>query len=60
MTEIRTKLDVAAKLANADTEFHDEIQLDETEAEDVSQQVAEYFGLDASHEGEVATASYTH
>lgn len=59
MTDIRTKLDVAAKLANADVSTQGEIQLDETDAEDVSQQVTEYFGLEAPHDGEVATASYT-
>jgi hypothetical protein len=65
MTDIRTRLDVAAKLASADETFPDEIQLDETQAEDVSQQVAEYFGLEPTHEAheaetEVATASYAH
>ncbi len=43
MADIRAKLDVAAKLANADTSFHDEIQLDEPAPEDISAQVAEYF-----------------
>jgi predicted nucleic acid-binding Zn-ribbon protein len=65
MTDIRTRLDVAAKLANADTNFHDEIPLDEAESEDVSKQVAEYFGLEHAQDGsggdvEVATASYSH
>lgn len=57
MTDIRTRLDVAAKLANADTNFQKEIPLDETNAEDVTEQVAEYFGLENS-ETKVATASY--
>ncbi|MEM9351438.1 MAG: hypothetical protein AAGA92_00330 [Planctomycetota bacterium] len=48
MSDIRTRLDVASKLANADTEFHDEIQLDETAPEDISDQVAEYFGIGIS------------
>jgi hypothetical protein len=65
MTDIRTRLDVAAKLASADETFPDEIQLDETQAEDVSQQVAAYFGLESADdahevETEVATASYSH
>ncbi|HYO25946.1 MAG TPA: hypothetical protein VEQ85_13470 [Lacipirellulaceae bacterium] len=60
MTDIRTRLDVAAKLANADTNFQDEIQLDEANAEDVSTQVTEYFGLESADEAEVATASYAH
>jgi len=58
MTDIRTRLDVAAKLANADTNFQKEIPLDETEAEDVTEQVAEYFGLD-DREAKIAKASYS-
>ncbi len=66
MADIRTRLEVDAKLANADTNFTDEIPLHESETDDVTQQVAEYFGLnvDADHDGrhdaEVATASYAH
>jgi chromosome segregation ATPase len=66
MADIRTRLDVDAKLANADTNFTDEIPLEETESEDVTQQVAEYFGLDVDadqdgqHDAEVATASFAH
>jgi len=52
MVDIRAKLDVAAKLANADTTFHDEIPLDGPAPEDISNQVAEYFGL-----GEVESTS---
>lgn len=66
MVDIRTKLDVAAKLANADTNFQKEIPLDETEAEDVTTQVAEYFGLEsesdeleAHGEAKIATASFS-
>ncbi len=58
MTDIRSRLDVAAKLASADTSFQDEIPLDETEAEDVTSQVAEYFDLEGSHDAEVKTASF--
>lgn len=65
MVDIRTKLDVAAKLANADTEFQKEIPLDETDAEDVTTQVAEYFGLESDRdelevrsEAKIATASF--
>jgi chromosome segregation ATPase len=57
--EIRTRLDVAAKLANQVINFEGEIPLDETDAEDVTEQVAEYFGLDHPHDAEVATASYS-
>jgi len=66
MVDIRTRLDVAAKLANADTNFQKEIPLDETEAEDVTTQVAEYFGLEsesdeleAHGEAKIATASFS-
>ena len=58
MTDIRTRLDVAAKLANADVNFQKEIPLDETVAEDVTEQVAEYFGLEAKGETKIATASF--
>ena len=58
-------LDVAAKLANADTNFQKEIPLDETEAEDVTTQVAEYFGLESENDeleahgdAKIATASF--
>lgn len=58
MSDIRTRLDVAAKLANADTNFQEEIPLDETNAEDVTEQVADYFGLKGDAETKVATVSY--
>ena len=60
MTDIRTRLDVAAKLASAETNFQDEIPLDEPAAEDVSEQVTAYFGLDKPAEGAVvSTASFS-
>ena len=58
IVDIRTKLDVAAKLANADTNFKDEIQLDEPAADDITDQVAEYFKLDSTPETEVAVVKY--
>jgi chromosome segregation ATPase len=57
MTDIRTRLDVAAKLANADTNFQKEIPLDAAAAEDVTEQVAEYFGLEKG-EAKIATVGY--
>lgn len=57
MADIRAKLDVAAKLANADTNFHDEIPLDSPGMEDITEQVAEYFG--SVEEATLAVASYT-
>ena len=44
MNDIRAKLDVASKLANADTTFHDEIPLEGPAPEDIVDQVADYFG----------------
>ena len=64
MASIRAKLDVAAKLANADTSFHDEIPLDSPAPDDISEQVAAYFsdGDSSFHvessESAIAVASY--
>ena len=46
MSDIQTKLDVAARLANADVNFQDEIPLDQAAPADITDQVAEYFHLD--------------
>ena len=43
--DIRTRLDVAAKLANADVNVEVEIPLDEATPSDITDQVAEYFKL---------------
>ncbi|MEM9658919.1 MAG: hypothetical protein AAF961_11215, partial [Planctomycetota bacterium] len=59
MTNIRTRLDVDAKLANAETHFHDRIPLDEAAPENIADQVAEYFQLDGFSDSKVATASYS-
>lgn len=47
MTEIRTRLDVAARLANADTHFQNEIPLNAVNSEDITDQVADYFQLES-------------
>ena len=54
--DIRTKLDVQAKLANADIDLTTEIQLDDDTPADITDQVAEYFGisLNAPNESELA------
>lgn len=57
ITDIRTKLDVAAKLANADVNHHAEIPLDAEQSEDVTEQVAAYFKL-RSPQVDVEVASY--
>jgi peptidoglycan hydrolase CwlO-like protein len=56
MADIRTKLEVAAKLADADTHFQDEIPLEGVTPEDITEQVTEYFGLDEVHDAELALA----
>ncbi len=53
ITDIRSRLDVAARLANADTHFRGEIPLDSAQSQDVTDQVAAYFELDGA-DGKVA------
>jgi hypothetical protein len=48
--DIRTRLDVAAKLANADVTVETEIPLDEVAPADITDQVAEYFELNCESE----------
>ncbi len=58
IVDIRARLDVAAKLADADTNFQDEIQLEGPSAEDITEQVADYFQLDVDSDSKIAVASY--
>jgi hypothetical protein len=66
ITDIRTQLDVSAKLANADVNVEVEIPLDEASPQDITDQVAEYFGLGGTEkeiaveldEPAIVTASY--
>ncbi len=44
ITDLRTRLDVADQMVQAETDFHPEIPLDDPAAEDVIEQVSEYFG----------------
>ena len=53
ISDIRVKLDVAAKVANADVEFVDGIQLEEAQTDDIAERVAEYFHLDLASDHEV-------
>jgi phage shock protein A len=50
--DIRTRLDVAAKLANADVNVEVEIPLDEDAPSDITDQVASYFNLNGDAENE--------
>ena len=44
ISDLRTRLDVAERLVNAETNFHDEIPPDEAAPENIVEQVTEYFG----------------
>jgi hypothetical protein len=50
ISDIRTQLDVAAKLANADVNVEVEIPLDDTAPSDITEQVANYFQLNGAKE----------
>jgi hypothetical protein len=50
ISDIRTRLDVAAKLANADVNVDAEIPLEDATPSDITEQVAEYFGLNNGEE----------
>src|SRR6185312_15972832 len=50
INDIRTRLDVAAKLANADVNVQTEIPLDEVAPQDITDQVTQYFKLDDKSE----------
>lgn len=70
INDIRTRLDVAAKLANADVNVQTEIALDDSAPADITDQVTKYFKLDgkggkdskvaAEQKPEVVAASFTH
>lgn len=62
ISDIRTRLDVAAKLANADVHVDVEIPLDEATPSDITKQVADYFKLNGEEqaEAEVVTAAFAH
>ena len=52
ISDIRTRLDVASRLANSDVEYPGEIQLESTEAPEVVDQVAAYFQLETEVDAE--------
>lgn len=59
MTDIRTRLQVAEKLVNADDKFRDEIQLEGPAPADILEQVTEHLKLDnAGPSTEVAQAAH--
>ena len=73
ITDIRTRLDVAAKLANADVNVQSEIVLDDAAPANITDQVTEYFKLndkpdsvkqatddEVTSHAEVVTAAFAH
>jgi hypothetical protein len=67
INDIRTRLDVAAKLANADVKVDAEIPLNDASPADITDQVAQYFKLDGKDsktagekKAEVVAASFAH
>lgn len=54
VTDLRTRLDVAEKLVNADGYLRDEIPLAEPAPENIVEEVTEYFNDSASHVAEIA------
>jgi predicted nucleic acid-binding Zn-ribbon protein len=59
MTDIRARLDVAARLADADTSFQSEIPLDEAHPDEITEQVAAYFHLGGESNHAVAAIKVT-
>ncbi|QDU58832.1 hypothetical protein [Aeoliella mucimassa] len=57
ITDIRTSLDVKARIANADIDVVPEIQLDPEESGEITQKVASYFNLPSEEGTEVAAVS---
>ena len=53
VTDLRTRLQVAEKMLNAETNLHDEIPLDQATPTDIVDQVGQYFSAD---QGKVAKA----
>lgn len=67
INDIRTRLDVAAKLANADVNVQTEIVIDDSAPANITDQVAQYFKLDGKDKKladdkkpEVVAASFAH
>ncbi|MDY0165165.1 MAG: hypothetical protein RBS80_01390 [Thermoguttaceae bacterium] len=54
IADLRTRLDVADQMVQAETDFHPEIPLDEPAPENVVEQVSEYFGRSTPKGAELA------
>jgi hypothetical protein len=57
INDIRTKLEVQAKLANADVNVQAEIPLEDSSPADITDQVTEYFNLDGKHDAKAESAN---
>jgi hypothetical protein len=56
VSNLKTRLDVAEKLVNAETQYQGEIPLDKAEPENIVQKVGEYFGEKKPGTADVAAA----
>jgi chromosome segregation ATPase len=54
VSNLRTRLEVAEKLANAETEFQGEIPLDKPTAQNVTEQIGQYFSQKGPDDAKVA------
>lgn len=54
IADLRTRLDVADQMVQAETDFHPEIPLDEPAPENVVEQISEYFGHATAKDTELA------
>jgi chromosome segregation ATPase len=54
VSTLRTRLDVAERMVNAETHFHDEIPLDEPAPDNIVDQVTQYFSAEAPATAAVA------
>lgn len=58
MTDIRTRLSVAEKLVNADSQYQGEIVLEDTASDDIVERVTQYFDETPQGESKIVEAAY--
>jgi len=56
IANLKTRMEVAEKMVNAEVNFHDEIPLEKANSEDIVDQVTEYFAPPATTQVKVASA----
>jgi hypothetical protein len=59
VTDLRTRLQVAEKMVNAESSLHDEIPLDSATPANIVDQVTDYFDHDASQPSDPAKVAAT-